>query len=106
MNEKWIGFEGFVAQAIALSSDVENYHPHKCGSSYEVLSMMSFENIHKTVFTKEIVAQAIALSSDVEVYHPHKCGSSYEVLSMMSFENIHKIYYMKSSYRFLLFDNL
>ena len=63
IKEKWIGFEGFVAQAIALSSDVENYPPHKCGSSYEVLSMMSFENIHK-------------------------------------------IYYMKSSYRFLLFDKL
>ena len=91
---------------MALSSDVENYPPHKCGSSYEELTMMSFENIHKKVFTKEIVAQAIALSSDVEVYHPHKCGSSYEVLSMMSFENIHKMYYMKSSYMFLLFDNL
>ena len=90
-----------MAQAIALSSDVENYPPHKCGSSYEVLSMMSFVNIHKKVFTKEIVAQAIALSSDVEVYHSHKCGSNYEVLSMMSFENIHNIYHINNSYMYL-----
>ena len=50
INKEWIGFEGFVAQAIALSSDVENYPPHKCGSSYEVLSMMSFENIHRIYY--------------------------------------------------------
>ena len=50
VNEKWICFERFVAQAIALSSEVEIYNPHKRGSSYERLSMMSFENNHKIYY--------------------------------------------------------
>ena len=105
VDKKGEYFERFVAQAIALSSDVEVYHPHKCGSSYEVLSMMSFENIHIDLGTlktfnasydalqcgkndSKLVAQAITFLSDVEINHPHKCGSSYKRLSMMSFENI------------------
>ena len=37
----------FVSQAMALLSDVEDYHAHKYGSSYERLSMMSFKNNNK-----------------------------------------------------------
>ena len=94
-----------VAQAITFLSDLEINHPHKCGSNYKRLSMMSFENIHIDLGTlktfnasydalqcgkndSKLVAQAITLLSDVEINHPHKCGSNYKRLSMMSFENI------------------
>ena len=45
--EKWEYFGKFVAQAIEHLNDDEDYHQHKCVSSYERISMMSFENIHK-----------------------------------------------------------
>ena len=86
INERLVCFETFVAQPKALSWDVKVYHPHKRGLSYEVLSIMSLENIPTEVFTEKNVAQTRALLSDVEDYHPRKCGSSYKMPSMISFE--------------------
>ena len=54
VDKKGEYFERFVAQAIALSRDVDVYHPHTCGSSYDVLYVMSFENIHKKLFAKKL----------------------------------------------------
>ena len=99
--------ERFVAQANKLSSNIDHDFPHKYGSSYKRVSMMSFENIRIDLSTfkrggacygafqygkidLKLVAQAIIFFSDVEINHPHKCGSSYKRLSMMSFENIHR----------------
>ena len=97
--------ERFVAQAIKLSSNIDHDYPHKYGSSYKRVSMMSFENIHIDLSTlkkfyasyggfqyvkndSKLVAQAITFLSDLEIDHPYKCGSNYKRLSMMSFENI------------------
>ena len=67
INKKWVYSKRFVAPAIELSSHVKVYHPHKRGSSYELLSLMPFKGLEKTICNGKFVEQAKTLSSDIEL---------------------------------------
>ena len=67
INKKWVYSKRFVARAKELSSHVKVYHPHKRGSSYELLSLMPFKSLDKKIRNAKFMTQAIALSSDVAI---------------------------------------
>ena len=64
INKNWLYFERSAAPTIAFSSHVKA--PQR-GSNYELLSLMPFKGLEKTICNGKFVEQAKTLSSDIEL---------------------------------------